>query len=78
MARIRARRLTWAGPHLLHEKEEHLPRRVVVARLLGDLQEHNSLRTTSGVFQDLDAPEHSTFEESEDVAQRRRFWRSLG
>ena len=74
VARIIARRLTWAG-HLLREKEEHLPRRVAVARLKSDLQEHNSLRTTSGLFQD--APDHSTFEELEDMAQSRRFWRSL-
>ena len=47
VAKIRARRsrLTWAG-HLLREKEDHLPRRVAVARLKRDLQEHNSLRTT--------------------------------
>ena len=74
MARIRARRLTWAG-HLLREKEEHLPRRVAVGRLKSDLQEHNSLRTTYGLFQD--APDHNTFEELEDMAQSRRFWRSL-
>ena len=74
VARIRARRLTWAG-HLLREKEEHLPRRVAVARLKRDLQEHSSLRTTYGLFQD--APDHSTFEELEDMAQSRRFWRSL-
>ena len=74
VARIRARRLTWAG-HLLREKEEHLPRRVAVARLKSDLQEHSSLRTTYGLFQD--APDHSTYEELEDMAQSRRFWRSL-
>ena len=44
VARIRARRLIWAG-HLLREKEEHLPKRVAVARLKSDLQEHSSLRT---------------------------------
>ena len=74
VARIRARRLTWAG-HLLRGKEEHLPRRVVGARLKGDLQVHSSLRTTNGLFQD--APDHSTYEELEDMAQNRRFWRSL-
>ena len=50
-------------------------RRVAVARLKSDLQEHSSLRTTSGLFQD--APDHSAFEELEDMAQSRRFWRSL-
>ena len=74
VAKIRARRLTWAG-HLLREKEEHLPRRVAVARLKRDLQEHSSLRTTYGLFQD--APDHSTFGELEDMAQSRRFRRSL-
>ena len=74
VARIRARRLTWAG-HLLRDSEEHLPRRVAVARLKSDLQEHSSLRTTDGLFQD--APDHNTFEELEDMAQSRRFWRSL-
>ena len=38
VARIRARRLTWAG-HLLREKEEHVPTRVAVARLKSDLQD---------------------------------------
>jgi hypothetical protein len=52
-----------------------LPRRVAVARLKSDLQEHSSLRTTDGLFQD--APYHNTFEELEDMAQSRRFWRSL-
>jgi hypothetical protein len=74
VARIRARRLTWAG-HLLREKEKHLPRRVAVARLKSDLQEHRSLRSTNGLFQD--APAHSTYKELEDMAQNRRFWRSL-
>ena len=77
VARIKARRLTWAG-HLLREKEEHLPRRVAVARLKSDLQERGSLRTTYGMFQD--APDHNTFEEPiglENMAQSRRFWRCL-
>ena len=52
-----------------------MPRRVAVARLKSDLQEHSSLRTTYGLFQD--APDHSTYEELEDMAQSRRFWRSL-
>ena len=52
-----------------------MPRRIAVARLRSDLQEHNSLRTTYGLFQD--APDHNTFEELEDMAQSRRFWRSL-
>ena len=47
--------------------------------LKSDLQEHSSLimRTTYGLFQD--APDHSTYEELEleDMAQSRRFWRSL-
>ena len=73
MARIKARRLTWAG-HLLREKEEHFSRRVAVARLKSDLQEHNSLRTTYVLFQD--APDHNTFEELADMAQSRRFSRS--
>ena len=51
-----------------------MPRRVAVARLKSDLQEHSSLRTTYGLFQD--APDHSTFEELEDMAQSRSFWRS--
>ena len=38
----------------------------------GEIRE---LRTTEGLFQD--APDHSTFEELEDMAQSRRFWRSL-
>ena len=50
-------------------------RRVAVARLRSDLQEHRSLRTTTGLFQD--APHHITFKELEDMAQSRRFWRSL-
>ena len=74
VARIRARRLIWAG-HLLREKEEHLPKRVAVARLKSDLQEHSSLRTTYGLSQD--APDLNTFGELEDKAQSRRFWRSL-
>ena len=37
VARIRARRLTWAG-HLLREKETHLPKRVAIARLQKDLK----------------------------------------
>ena len=51
--------------------------RVAVARLKSDLQEHSSLRTTMsyGLFQD--APDHNTYEELEDMAQSRRFWRSL-
>ena len=52
-----------------------MPRRVAVARLRSDLQEHRSLRTTTGLFQD--APDHNTFEDLEDMAQSRRFWRSL-
>ena len=31
--------------------------------------------STYGMFQD--APDHNTFEELEDMAQNRRFWRSL-
>ena len=46
-----------------------------MARLQSDLQENSSLRTTAGLFQD--APDHNTFEELEDMAQSRRFWRSL-
>ena len=61
--------------HLLRGKKEHLPRRVAVARLKSDLQEHSSLRATYGLFQD--APDHSTYEELEDMAQSRRFWGSL-
>ena len=77
VARTRARRLTWVR-HLLRGKEEHLPRRVAVARLKSDLQEHSSPRTTYGMFQD--APDHNTFEEPiclENMAQSRRFWRCL-
>ena len=74
VARIRARGLTWAG-HLLRGKEEHLPRRVAVARLKSDLQEHSSLGTTNGLPQD--APDHSTYGGLEDMAQSRRFWGSL-
>ena len=41
VASISAGRMTWAG-HLLRENEEHFPRRVVVARLKSDSQEHIS------------------------------------
>ena len=44
-----------------------------MARLRSDLQEHNSLRTTAGLFQDV--PDHSSFGELEDMAQSRRFRR---
>ena len=54
-----------------------MPRRVAVARLKSDLQEHSSLRTTYGLFQDAPDHVHSTYEELEDMAQSRRFWRSL-
>ena len=74
VARIRAGRLTWAG-HLLWEKGTYLPRRVAIARPQKDLQEHRSLRSTTGLFQD--APDHKSFEELKDMAQSRRFWRSL-
>ena len=74
MARIRARRLTWAG-HLLWEKDTHLPRRVAIARLQKDLQEHSSLSATTGLFQD--APDHMSFEELKELAQDRKLWRAL-
>ena len=74
VARIRARRLTWAG-HLLREKDTHLPRRVAIARLQKDLQEHSSLSATTGLFQD--APDHMSFEELKELAQDRKLWRAL-
>ena len=42
VARIRARILTRAG-HLLREKEEHLPRRVAVAKLQNDFNTRTQL-----------------------------------
>ena len=51
VARIRARRLTWAG-HLLPAKEEHLPRRMALAQLQSDMERHTCLGTTTDLFQD--------------------------
>ena len=48
---------------------------MAIARLQEDLQEHRSLRSTTGLFQD--APDHKSFEELEDMAHNRGFWRSL-
>ena len=63
VARIRAKRLTWAG------HQTHLSRRVAIARLQKDLQEHSSLRTTTWLFQELDAPDHKAFEELKELKE---------
>ena len=49
------------GGTLFRGNETHLLRRVavLVARLQSDLQEHRSLRTTAGLFQD--APDYNKY-----------------
>ena len=72
VARIRARRLTWAG-HLLRAKEKYLPRRIALAQLQPDMERHTCLGTTTGLFQD--APERKSIPEMVVLARDRTGWR---
>ena len=74
VARIRARRLTWAG-HLLRAKEEYLPRRMALAQLQSDMERHTCLGTTTDLFQD--APERKSIPEMVVLARDRAGWRRL-
>ena len=73
VARVRARRLRWAG-HLLRASEEYLPRRVAVAQLESDLQ-WGALFGTTSIFQD--APDGFELEELVELAEDRVCWRAM-
>jgi len=73
VARVRARRLRWAG-HLLRASEEYLPRRVAVAQLESDLQ-WGALSGTASIFQD--APDGFELDELVELAEDRVCWRAM-